>query len=117
MVEGKLRRRWEWEATVAAERKQAVAAAAAAKAAAAKAAAGEGDGEVAGAAVEGPVHTARDGTTIESLQEPEKGMVKDALKKVRAELNGHSGDGIRTSTVWFVGGHERACFVFVFEPP
>ncbi|CAN0163702.1 unnamed protein product, partial [Scytosiphon promiscuus] len=39
------------------------------------------------------VHTSRDGTTIESLQEPEKGMVKDALKKVEALLKESSGDG------------------------
>ncbi|CBJ26041.1 conserved unknown protein [Ectocarpus siliculosus] len=86
VVEGKLRRRWEREATVAAERKEAVAAKAEAEAAA-----GEGDGGA--AAVEGPVHTARDGTTIESLQEPEKGMVKDALKKVEALLAESSSGG------------------------
>ncbi|CAB1119948.1 unnamed protein product [Ectocarpus sp. CCAP 1310/34] len=92
VVEGKLRRRWEWEATVAAERKEAVAAKAkAAKAATAAAAEGEGDGGATTA--EGPVHTARDGTTIESLQEPEKGMVKGALKKVEALLaESSSGD-------------------------
>ncbi|CAN0380648.1 unnamed protein product, partial [Ectocarpus fasciculatus] len=97
VVQGKLRKRWEWEATVAAERKQAVAAAGAAKAAAVRAAAGEGDGEAAAGAaataVEVPVHTARDGTTIESLQEPEKGMVKDALKKVETLLAESSSGG------------------------
>ncbi|CAM9247388.1 unnamed protein product [Pylaiella littoralis] len=95
--------RWE-KAAAAVEKKQAAAAAAAAVAAvaaagavatddsarpvavvaaAAAAAAAAGPGAV---AAEPSVHTARDGTTIESLEEPDKTMVKDALAKVESIL-------------------------------
>eukprot|EP00752_Nemacystus_decipiens_P005135 g4659.t1 len=82
-IKGRLKARWEREAAAAAEKKQAAAVVAAAAAAAAAAPTTTGD---AGPPVAPPVHTARDGTTIESLEEPEKGMVKDALSKVKALL-------------------------------
>lgn len=64
-IMGKLKARWEKEAAAAAEKKQAAAA-----------------GVSATGSNERPaVHTARDGTTIESLQEAEKTMIKDALAK------------------------------------
>lgn len=75
-IKDKLKARWEEEAATAAEKKQAAVEAAAAAPAAAAPAGDEGP------SVEPPVHTSRDGTTIESLEEPEKGMVKDALTKV-----------------------------------
>lgn len=78
-IKDKLKARREREAAAAAEKR----AAAEATAAAAPPTMAAGDE---GSPVEAPVHTARDGTTIETLEEPEKGMVKDALNKVTAYI-------------------------------
>eukprot|EP00903_Cladosiphon_okamuranus_P008694 g8330.t1 len=77
VAKDKLKARWEREAAAAAKKQQAAVEAATA----APAAAGDE-----GPPDKPPVHMALDGTTIESLEEPEKGMVKDALSKVKTLL-------------------------------